>query len=151
VTRPVLAVDPGLTTGWAVYMGDPSIVNSGEDADPQLFVDRAAAWIASAPAGSAVACERFTITAETGKLTQAPWSLEIIGAVRWLSRKYGLAFLEQAPGDAKGLCDNARLKKLGWWHVGGEGHANDALRHLVLALVRIRDPWMMAWLASELG
>jgi hypothetical protein len=42
----------------------------------------------------------------------------------------------QSPADAKAMFPNEALKKVGAWHVGGEGHANDAIRHALLRLVK---------------
>jgi hypothetical protein len=39
---------------------------------------------------------------------------------------------------------NPALKHLGIWHKGGEGHANDAIRHGLLALVKT------GWIPKEL-
>jgi hypothetical protein len=38
--------------------------------------------------------------------------------------------------DAKNMFPNKALKILKFWHVGGAGHALDAIRHALLALVR---------------
>jgi hypothetical protein len=43
----------------------------------------------------------------------------------------------QSPADAKAMFDNPKLKKLDYWHKGGEGHALDAIRHGLLRLVKI--------------
>jgi hypothetical protein len=42
----------------------------------------------------------------------------------------------QAPVDAKTMFSNESLKKIGTWHKGGDGHANDAIRHALLKLVK---------------
>lgn len=77
-----------------------------------------------------VAAERFVISSATARKTAAPWSLEVIGQVRGLAWKYGLGPVTlQDAASAKNLVTNTRLKGLGLWHRGGEGHAMDALRH----------------------
>ena len=83
-----------------------------------------------------VACESFRITAHTAKLSPAPWSLEIIGALRWLCHRNGIGFTLQTPGDAKRFATDTKLDKLGWARPPGAGHARDAQRHLLLFLVR---------------
>jgi hypothetical protein len=86
-----------------------------------------------------VACERFTITAQTVRNSQAPYSLEQIGVLKHLCRESGHsvdAISFQAPVDAKRMFPNEVLRGLGIWHRGGAGHANDAIRHALLALVR---------------
>jgi hypothetical protein len=42
----------------------------------------------------------------------------------------------QSPADAKAMFPNEKLKKIGYWHKGGEGHALDAIRHAVLRLAK---------------
>jgi hypothetical protein len=86
-----------------------------------------------------VACERFTITAQTAKNSQAPYSLEQIGVLKHLIRESdGVAnqLVYQGPVDAKRLFPNEALKKLEYWHRGGEGHALDAIRHGLLYLAK---------------
>ena len=43
----------------------------------------------------------------------------------------------QSPADAKAMFDNPKLKKLEYWHKGGEGHALDAIRHGLLRCVKL--------------
>jgi hypothetical protein len=42
------------------------------------------------------------------------------------------------------MFSNEKLKKLEFWHKGGEGHALDAIRHAVLRLVKI------GWIPTKL-
>ncbi len=82
-----------------------------------------------------VVLERFTITQQTAKNSQQQWSIEIIGMARLLAVAHGAGEITlQSPADAKRFSTNARLKALDFWHVGGGGHALDALRHAVLRL-----------------
>ena len=86
-----------------------------------------------------IVCERFTITQETAKKSQAPFSLEQIGnlkqAMRDVKRPVSGIYL-QTPRDAKAMFPNPALKKLGYWHKGGAGHAMDSIRHGLLFLAR---------------
>ena len=87
-----------------------------------------------------VVCERFVITAQTVRNSQAPFSLEQIGVLKHMCRvkEYDPEkIIFQSPVDAKTMFPNDALKKLGTWHKGGEGHANDAIRHALLKLVKI--------------
>jgi len=86
-----------------------------------------------------VVCERFVITAQTVKNSQAPFSLEQIGVLKHLCRSNGYKAEDigfQSPVDAKTMFPNEALKKIGTWHKGGEGHANDAIRHALLKLAK---------------
>ena len=82
-----------------------------------------------------VVVERFIITAQTVKKTFQPWALEGTGIVRAVALERDVVFTQQTAADAKSAVDNDKLRRLGIWHRGGAGHANDALRHAVLAAV----------------
>ncbi|GAA2141716.1 hypothetical protein GCM10009760_26180 [Kitasatospora kazusensis] len=129
-----LAVDPGLTTGWAIW-GDHHKAH-GQD-EPMPFLDLAEEWAALARPASVMVVESYRITAETVRKSRQPWSLEIIGALRWIAHRHGVDFLMQTPADAKAFGHDARLKRLGFW-VPGQDHARDAYRHLALALAKHR-------------
>lgn len=135
----VIAIDPGLATGAAVgqfptKFGNPTLIETAE-----LEVDDVVPWLRTQllrHPDALVACETFTITAATAKKSQATWSLEHIGAIKQHLRDIDghLGRLHmQSPGDAKRVFPNEALKALGLWHVGGEGHAIDAIRHMCLA------------------
>lgn len=143
----VLAVDPGKASGIAVLSWDkksnedPKILYSLE-AQPDAFGDEifSAFEYNNDDEDFYVACESFIINAQTVRNSQAPWSLENIGILKYVCQKSGydpsnIAF--QAPVNAKNMFPNPALKKVGTWHKGGEGHANDAIRHGLLKLVKL--------------
>lgn len=144
--RYVVSVDPGKATGLALlYLGssldsvpellDSAEVESDKFAEKFLEFSREAGWTD----GLSVVCERFTITTQTGKNSQAPFSLENIGVLKHLCRENGYPVEKihfQSPADAKSMFPNEILKKAGTWHRGGEGHALDAIRHGLLYLVK---------------
>lgn len=147
--RHIISVDPGKATGvclveWSGSQDDvPNVVMSGE-VQPEEF----AKWFETALSiamslnqteNVSVVCERFTITAQTVRNSQAPYSLEQIGVLKHLCRTNEFdpeKIVFQSPVDAKSMFPNPQLKKVGTWHVGGEGHANDAIRHALLRLVK---------------
>jgi hypothetical protein len=141
----VLAVDPGKATGvvlmsWNGSDPVPDVILSKE-VQPEEFALVIETMLATQRQEDdfTVVCERFTINAQTVRNSQAPYSLEQIGVLKHLCRinmydPEKIVF--QSPADAKNMFPNPVLKKLGTWHVGGEGHANDAMRHALLALVR---------------
>lgn len=141
MNRIILAVDPGKTTGVC-------LLGTAEDADPrmldskELSVVEFAPWlrqqIAAVGESLDVVCEKFTITMQTAKNSQAPWSLEQIGILKQTCRDYGLdeeKISWQLPANAMTMFPNEKLKRLGYWHRGGAGHANDAIRHALLRAV----------------
>lgn len=140
----VLAVDPGKASGVAVLSWedgpDPELVYS-EEVQPEDFAQEIRIGLANMKTSQNfyVACESFIINAQTAKNSQAPYSLEQIGVLKHLCREAGydpsnIAF--QAPVNAKNMFPNKSLQTLGTWHRGGAGHANDAIRHGLLRLVK---------------
>ena len=141
----ILAVDPGKKSGIASFTytkGEaPELVDSGEYMfeDYHVPILNALRNARIFEAEIAVVCERFTINAQTVKNSQAPYSLEQIGILKYLVDSEGLdidKIVFQSPSDAKRMFPNDALKKLGYWHKGGEGHALDAMRHGLLYAVK---------------
>lgn len=127
----VLAVDPGLRSGLAVHRykcWDTYIL------DPMATVDHADDELRSGL--DLIVCEAYKITARTAQLSAQHWSLELIGALRWLAHSYNVPFQLQTPADAKSFVPDQRLRDLDMWVPGKEDHARDATRHLVLALAK---------------
>lgn len=143
----VLAVDPGKLTGvalihWTGNQEDDPTVEHSEEVDETQFASLISSLFLQAnllSANNHLACERFTINAQTAKKSQAPYSLEMIGVLKHLVRTERFSPEEivfQAPVDAKNMFPNPALKKLNVWHKGGEGHALDSLRHALLLLTK---------------
>lgn len=146
MTKLVLAVDPGKATGLALFEytagSEPVLLWSLEVQQHEYAGPIRAALQDAIDSGTEieVACERFTINAQTAKNAQAPYSLEQIGILRQCLMDVGRApddIYFQAPADAKALFGNDKLKKLEYWHRGGEGHALDAIRHGLLRMVKM--------------
>lgn len=146
MSRAILAVDPGKATGVACFIldpgaSDPRLVHSGEY-QPHELAQCLREIIGFAFLNNdtiEVVCERFTINAQTVRNSQAPYSLEQIGVLKQVLRDAGINENElkfQSPADAKRMFPNEALKKLDYWHKGGEGHALDAIRHGLLYLAK---------------
>lgn len=144
MTDYVLAVDPGKATGVALFSyqtgSEPVLEWSKEvEADEFAEVIRGVLWAPEKKQHLTVVCERFIINSQTVKNSQAPFSLEQIGILKQCLLDSGRPMDDiyfQSPADAKAMFDNPKLKKLGYWHVGGAGHALDAIRHGLLKLVK---------------
>jgi hypothetical protein len=145
----VMSIDPGKTTGYALLAYEPSdnTVDVKETAEltPEEFGEKVEQVLRdeSVNCRLLVCCESFIINAQTVRNSQAPYSLEQIGVLKYLCYSNGydpakIAF--QAPVNAKNMFPNPVLKQLGTWHRGGAGHANDAIRHGLLRLVK--DGWV---------
>lgn len=144
-TRRVIAVDPGKMTGLSVFTletgGEPVLQWSAE-VDEDTFATAVRYEMDRYP-DLEVVCERFIITTQTAKNSQAPYSLELIGNLKQIVRDHGRSvdsIFFQKPADAMNLFPNAALKKIGYWHVGGKDHANDSIRHALTYLAG--NGWM---------
>lgn len=142
--RYILAIDPGKTTGMALFSyeaGSEPVLEWSRELLQEEVADsvRAVLWAPEMRQHIDVVCERFIINAQTVRNSQAPYSLEVIGIVKQCLKDNGRAMDDiffQAPADAMGMFTNEKLKKLGYWHRGGAGHALDAIRHALLKLVK---------------
>lgn len=141
----ILSIDPGKASGICLFQYEkgyePKLVWAGEYQQNEYAQPIRNALQSAIGYGMPIeiVCERFTINAQTVRNSQAPYSLEQIGILKQIMLDHGLStesIIFQSPADAKAMFDNAKLKKLGFWHKGGEGHALDAIRHAVLRLAK---------------
>jgi hypothetical protein len=157
--KAVLSVDPGLATGvcfivWSGLDGEEPVMKVTAELDEDDFAPQIREFMENWQNydNFTVICERFVINAQTVRNSQAPYSLEQIGALKQICRDHGYPVSNiqfQAPVDAKNMFPNKALKTLGYWHVGGAGHALDAIRHALLALVRLYR-WVPRALLADL-
>lgn len=145
MSKLVLSVDPGKASGIALFAfiegGEPELLWSGEYQQEEYArpIREALGDAVMRSIPIEIVCERFTINSQTVKNSQAPYSLEQIGILKQCLMDIGIAADDiyfQSPADAKAMFTNDKLKKLGYWHKGGEGHALDAIRHGLLRLVK---------------
>lgn len=137
----VVGIDPGKATGVAlVSVQDSFHLTLVESHELDFF--QTCEWFKQVLGRGidAVAVENFIITTQTGRNSQAPWSLWTIGAVQWIlyefenqhpERAEATDFALQMAGNAKAFVSNQMIKHTGLWHRGGAGHALDAIRHIV--------------------
>lgn len=150
MTNYIIAVDPGKATGVAYFehnVGSEPVLLQTAEVQPlefaplirELYDDACARSVLKPDNGIIFVCERFVINAQTVRNSQAPFSLEQIGVLKQILRDAGIpeeSIIWQSPADSKAMFPNEALKKVGYWHKGGEGHAQDALRHALLYLVK---------------
>lgn len=135
----LIAVDPGLKTGYMEYELEdplPRMVLS-EELTINEFYDRIKSLFSTKEVvdNLQIVCEDFIITTETAKKTiGGNWSIELIGALKYLCYIHGVPITMQRPGDRMSISHD-QLKTLGYWHVGGDGHANQASRHAVVYML----------------
>lgn len=127
VATSILAVDPGGTTGWAWWRSDTHQFESGEASDWK-------AWLYDRPDYDILVIEKYTITAKTAKLSQQTDALRLTGALEMDAYPHHRVIIT-TPAEAKSFSNDGKLKRVGWYRPGN-GHANDAARHLLLTAVR---------------
>lgn len=133
----ILAIDPGLTTGWAqiTYSDDDPghLLDGGEIRDKNSSV-AVGAWFDRFEAQDLVVMEgweyrknKFSVDAN---LACGP-----IGVVRWLCYVKGIDLVIARPIDRSVVTDEM-LRANGDWYSGGRGHAREATRHGIAYLLR---------------
>lgn len=135
----IFGADPGKETGFARY--DAGQWWGAWELPMDRFLDYAEGYMLERfreGTQAVIACEDFRITMHTAKKAQGDrqWSLEQIGVLRWLARKYGHTFELTQPAEAKRFSTNEKLRRADWWTKGGGGHHNDAARQVMIALAR---------------
>ena len=149
----VWGFDPGLATGWCHlsvhFDGEIGIFNCGEGDHFQIgnmLYDNPAlkAAVVKREIETVFAVEKFTIS--PGK-TQAPWSLETIGLIRYFSNFYHIPFFMSSPSQHKPLIKDEVIKRAGLW-VPGKRHAMDAVRVAMYHLIKERR-LLTEWLKEK--
>ena len=132
-----IAIDPGHTSGWALFDTADGTFASGEVEGRRLLY-RFIEGIIEDGRPAHLVVEQFDIGEETTENTRQLDAVFILGALEYVAAKLGLGFTVQQRAAAKTFSHDAKLKALGWWFRGGEGHANDAARHLLAWMVDTR-------------
>lgn len=127
----LLALDPGETTGWALF-ASAKLTQHGEIAGSNLEVMIQVADLIRRFMPRAVVCEGYRIY--SWKKDQHTWSdlftPRLIGVIEYVcaSNSPTVPLYFQMAGTAKGFCTDDKLKQ---WHYykAGQKHARDAIRH----------------------
>jgi hypothetical protein len=128
VSKTVLALDPGEDTGIAVWWGEDNLHASFE-----LPYKEVGPWLESflmLARPDIIVYERFDVTMETVKKNAPDTSTRVIGILDFLAAKYELRDPIPQQRAKRTILNDARLKHLGWYTTEGDGHNNDASRHL---------------------
>jgi len=166
MTERIIALDPGGTTGWAMWQ-DTTIMAGADlgwpwnhftcgQIGPEEHHDDLYILLETQQT------HPFTVVCETFEFRQSDnhregtnlMSREYIGVAKLFVRqrsfvKDGVAqvrYVPQSPSQGKGFVSDEKLKVMGLW-VPGQKHARDALRHLVYYLVnkkhmhQLIKPW----------
>ena len=132
VNHPILALDPGETTGWAHFDGDVTIHVSQE---PTKSVRQGYRWLREqlvlAPVEH-IRCEDYRVY--EWKAADHSWSpvhtIRFIGAIEVASYEEGIPLSFCMASHAKKFWDDNKLKHFGLYPKGLR-HGKDALRHLL--------------------
>lgn len=122
----ILAIDPGTTTGLAVYLTSRDkwqIQQVGPEPHHKYIFDLCVK-------SDMVICEDFNFRPNPGRRKIVLDSKEYIGVVKLAHEMYGTPYRLQLPSQAKGLFDDKKVKALNLWSPG-KPHAMDAVRHLL--------------------
>src|ERR1700722_3515069 len=127
----VCAVDSG--TGDLLYLDEHDLLRTGQMLEwgvqtfhgPKPLIDGMTLLT-----GVQVGWESYRIM--KGPQTQAPWSLEVIGALKYQALKHGYKILEPAAPAERLVCTPKMLKDIGWYpKVKGKKDALSAAQHTV--------------------
>jgi hypothetical protein len=152
----VIALDPGGTTGWALFQvhpmameGDPGIPvlsniewwTAGEFTGKQEDqIDEIIELVESWP-NARLVTEQFILRQLNAELSPA----EINATLRWATRpRY---WIPQQPALAMSAVTDARQKAWGFW-VPGKPHARDGVKHAITFLKRQKERAVKAALAA---
>lgn len=138
----VIWVDPGKITGlaWLTRYPGPSpdpVYGYCEDdfRDTCHHVEHLLTRHAN-PRSVMLGWEDYRLGRKQGQvMTEAPWSLEMIGVMRWFGTRYGV-HTDSAEAGARSMVTRPLLREMGWLPAPGMKDAFAATQHLVAFLMR---------------
>ena len=138
----IVALDPGVTTGVAVFTPTGIIMNEWRyDTAPHARIYHALDILKP----KLVISEAFHFRQDkTGAVFTG---VEYIGVIKCFCQQNGVEHIEMTPGQGKGFWDNRKIKALGWWKPSAP-HAIDAMRILLTHLMNTDEKWKSAVLAQ---
>lgn len=127
----LLSLDPGGTTGYAIIEYDDSYFRIEDSGQISGGLEGFIEWDSenyTAHSLDLIVCESFTLREGVYGADLSP--VYIIGALEALYQSTKIVYQEPK---LKPLCDDERLKKMGY-HKRGNPHRNDAVRHGLIYL-----------------
>ena len=132
----LLALDPGETTGWAVFL-DGRLTSSGEikyESENQVLLD--IYELMKADRNDYVVAEDYRIYAhkKDSHTWDALFTPKLLGAIQLICALEETPLILQMASTGKGFCKDHKLKIWGMYQEG-QRHARDAIRHGAHALL----------------
>lgn len=133
---PLLALDPGETTGWAVFVeGQLDACGQWQTLEPdQMFDEIMVLFGEDYPERppSMIVYEEYRVRGNKFKehVGSEVVTIQNIGAIKTAAAQLGVPTWKQTPGQAKGFATDRKLRQWGLYQTN-QRHANDAIRHAV--------------------
>lgn len=124
----VLAIDPGETTGIAVFQGTKLFQF---DQIPMAGMPDALSELLEYQTYSQIVIESYRVYADKAQShtrSEVP-TLQLIGVLRYIIEKAAVPYRMQSASQAKAFQTNDRLREWGLWQGHKNKHAHDAIRH----------------------
>lgn len=151
----IAALDPGGTTGWALYNPITGIVRCGQigpgphHLELDRFLNNTFVETMDADGIFEVVCEEFDFRNSVDKDKLELVSREYIGVVNLFNQTVGVPVFFENASSALWFIKDIKLKKMGWYEdTVGLPHARDALRHLLKYMIsqkKVRSPVTDKW------
>lgn len=155
----LLALDPGGTTGWALYNPISGKVICGQMGpedhhfELRLFLREQLRVATYAIRDLIVVCESFEFRNSVDKDKIELFSREYIGIVKCFQQETYTQVDWQTASSGKFFIHDVKLKRMGWYiPTRGMVHARDALRHLsryMTTTLKVREPIVDKWFNKE--
>jgi hypothetical protein len=137
MTKTIIALDPGGTTGWAMWRDNHFTCGQIGPAEHHLALYE---FLGREQTGElTVVCESFEFRQGKQRANIVLDSKEYIGVVKLFHEEQindgqDVKLHFQTAGQAKSFVSDEKLRKMGLYHTGMK-HAMDAMRHLVTYMV----------------
>lgn len=125
----LISIDPGKTTGYAIFNTEKKKLLEADELDWQNFIhDFFPGWLTLS--NDRVVIEKYrirrgTVSANLGKDLR---TVKIIGVIEWLCEERGIEYNLQPAGIGSEFFNRERLEANNCW-IKGKQHARDAVRH----------------------
>lgn len=125
----LLCLDPGETTGWAVFDRGVFAQAGQLNTKPDVYTQTVPQFLQTIQP-THIIMENYKVYAH--KLKDHSWSSlhtsQLIGSIKMLSSMQNIGVSLQMASQAKGFCTDEKLRKWGMYQTGLK-HARDAIRH----------------------